>query len=106
MKKGIFFAIATLSLVNPLISAPPDHRFPDKSFENYDIRSDNQKDGSGALTNYVEKSIPQGQRQAPTAARQLLMDGQIDLISHQPNAHIDQNPFGTAPEIVDIQGAT
>jgi hypothetical protein len=102
MKKFSSFVIVSTMLVGSVTSAPPGNALPGQSLENYDIRGDTTKEGAATLAAYRAKTNTQGL----TAARQLLITGRSDLLSSIPNLRVEDNPFGTAPEIVDVTGAT
>src|SRR4029079_19668594 len=91
MKKGFFLASAVAILVSSAFSAPPQPIRPEKSSENYDIRTDRPNTNPNSET---------------MAARQLLATGRSHLLAQIPNSRIEDNAFGTAPEIVDIAGST
>jgi hypothetical protein len=79
MKKIYLFLIGSAMMASSVTSAPPGHAFPDKALENYDIRSDKPKDGTGALAPYREKAAAATDAQTLAAARHLLSTGQRDL---------------------------
>jgi hypothetical protein len=46
MKKVCLFVMGSVLATGSLTSAPSGHTFPDKALENYDIRSDIERDGA------------------------------------------------------------
>jgi hypothetical protein len=106
MNKVRLFVLASAVAAGSLVSAPSGNASPDQALENYDIRNDNQKDGSGAFAAYRDKAAAATPAERLAAARQLLATGRIDLLSRIAALHIEDNAFGTAPEIVDVTGST
>ena len=93
-------------MAGPVTSAPPNTALPAQGLENYDIRSDSKEDGTDALAAYRTKTAPVTNTQASATARQLLTTGRNNLLSRIAGLRVEDNPFGTAPEIVDITGST
>lgn len=102
MKRVSLILIAAALSANPIVFAASQHALPDKSFQNYDVRTDYKKDGVGALKPYRDKA---GNAPVLSTAQQLLATGRADLVSRVPNLRIEDNLFVTAPEIVDITGS-
>jgi hypothetical protein len=106
MNKVRLFVLASAVAAGSLVSTPSGNALPDQGLENYDIRNDNQKDGSGAYAAYREKVAAATPTEKLAAARQLLATGRFDLLSRIAALHIEDNAFGAAPEIVDVTGST
>src|SRR5262249_49551818 len=104
MKKGLFLLVISALAAGSLSSAPQVQPFPDNAFENYDIRGENKKEGVGPYSTYREKAVAIANPQTLASAHQLLLTGRTDLLSRIPNLRIEENLFGTAPEIVDVIG--
>src|SRR5450755_1618296 len=103
MKKVYLFVMASALTAGSVTSAPPGNPLPGKARENYDIRSDNEKAGTGALAAYRQKAAATSNtEEAQEAARQLLAAGRSEVLSRVAGLHVEDNLFGTAPEIVDI----
>lgn len=106
MKKGLFLLITSTLTTSSLISAPQIQPFPDNAFANYDIRNENKKEGVGPFSAYREKAITIANPQTLATVHQLLLAGRTDLLARIPNLRVEENLFGTAPEIIDVTGAT
>jgi hypothetical protein len=57
MKKISLLLIGSTMMAASVTSALSGNAFPGKALENYDIRSDNEKDGAGAFAAYRQKAI-------------------------------------------------
>ncbi len=105
MRKLFLFLAGAALIAGTVTSALSQNTFPNQGLENYDIRRDKQPDGSGALAAYREKRSAITHLETLAAARQLLARGRSALLSRIPSLHVENNPFGTAPEIVAVAGS-
>src|SRR5438552_5286988 len=100
MKKILLLVVGSVMMVRSATSAPPNQTFPNKAFENYDVRGDNKKEGLGSLAAYREKAAATMDPRMLGAVQQLLVTGRSDLLSRIRNLRFEDNLFGPAPEIV------
>jgi hypothetical protein len=92
MKKARLFLMASL-LVAGAIAARSDNALPNQALPNYDSRSDK-----------ANSVVPE--TETLVAARQLLAAGRKNLLARITGLHVEENPFSTAPAIVEVTGST
>ena len=102
--KKVFFSVVSFALLagSSAFAASPNV-FPSPPLENYDIRDD-REERPNVFAEY-RNSVHPTANEARAAADQLLARGRSDLSARLPGLYIEQNRFGTAPEIVQITGA-
>jgi hypothetical protein len=93
MKKNCLFVMASALVAGSATSGPSHPALPDKGLPNYDIRGD-------------EANSVGADAETLAAARPLLANGRSRVLSLIPGLHVEDNLFGTVPEIVDITGST
>ncbi len=102
MKKIALLLIGCGLIASPVHSAPPPDLTANTSANYYDIRLGNTKDSTDAISAYRAQS----DARTRAAARERLATGLTEMSERIPNLRVEPNPFQTAPEIVDITGAT
>jgi subtilisin-like proprotein convertase family protein len=76
--------------------------WPLPTLENYDIRAAKGAEEDGALAAYrAQLGAAQGTSKRRAAA-QAMAAGRSQLAARVPGLHVEDNPFGTAPEIVGV----
>jgi extracellular elastinolytic metalloproteinase len=104
VKKICLVVMGLALLAGPVTSAPSLNGLPTRALENYDIRSNNEEESRGAVAAHREKAAPAADAETLATARQSLAAGRSNLRSRIPCLRIEDNPFGTAPEIVEVTG--
>ncbi|MFL6210762.1 MAG: M36 family metallopeptidase [Pyrinomonadaceae bacterium] len=85
------------------VSKTPARRdWPQPTLENYDIRAAKGPEEDDALAAYrAQLGATQGTSKRRVAA-QTMAAGRSQLAARVPALHVEDNPFGTAPEIVSV----
>jgi hypothetical protein len=105
MTKILFPLLGFALVAGTVASANSETVFPSRALENYDIRDDRNQEGTAAFRDYQQAAGLKGS-DAPAAAANLLERGRADASTRIPRLHVEDNRFGTAPEIVQITGST
>jgi hypothetical protein len=104
--KKILYPIFGIAIVaGTVASARSQSLFPNRAWENYDIRDDRQPEGVNAFAEYQKAARPRD-GEARMAAAQILARGRMEASTRIQGLHVEDNRFGTAPEIVQVTGAT
>jgi Tol biopolymer transport system component len=104
VKKICLIVMGSALVAGSVTSAPSGIRLTATGLD-YDIRRDNQKEGAGALAAYRDKAIAAlPDTEALAAANRLLAAGRNRLLSKVTGLQVEDNLFGTAPEIVNVTG--
>jgi hypothetical protein len=96
--------IGLVLLLGTIATAHSQNNSPRQALENYDIRDDRESQAANAFAEYQRTTAPRGS-EARAAAVQLLERGRTETSARLPRLHVEENRFGTAPEIVQVTGA-